>query len=734
MSNSRNNPETSRYIVFSGGGWNSHTASAGWVNAALEGLRRNNSHLPADQIGVNNLFKNIDGVAGNSGGSWFLSMLGYSEKFEKALTLNADDWFKSSGYMGQLKSEFDSLWKTSSGNDQIIRETAIIITDQIMNTIVGEDLNPDEKDAWWGIIATYAEDFLYEMSDRVDLMKLLPLITEENKPSWIKATKDLCYKPFNMDKELSHPLTEGKNKWAEKKDIQITIAMPTKETYFSGQGASKNINAGRRIITGEINKNDINLVPQRSETYPGFISASRTKSEVVFPAKEFKIDYKNDSDDLATSKAIGWKIPSKLSVIDSTAISSSAAGILASTNFLKKIAQENLKIDANIIELVDINEWVGQLLSRYFGELAIPVELSTNGAKIFQPDKRDNINSLRDKSVSRLIDGGYVDNTAVTSALYAIQDKKEDNDENDFSITVLSNSTGGLTSVKTLNSGVVTITSDVANLFGNESSEKTIQKGGGTDFVNASINTVSPHIFDIKAWDYINDKWSYQSENNQSHTIDYYKVDVETIDNEAFGIKKGLKGELNIFINATLNSNAAPFDKEIFNIYENLFEETSMELQKKDIHDRILDSVGLLGTVEGSGKSEHLAGTIFSEKIRGGAGDDILLSNGGHDVLTGGRGSDTFKIKAKSFDNLDLPATKILIRDLNFEQGDRIKISDAENFNLIDKPKFSLPQEAAFKGRFLLLNTDSDPTPDLKIKILGEKIDHDLWANEIFDL
>ena len=103
------------YITFSGGGWNSHTASSGWINAALQGLRNKNPHIPEDKITVETLFKNIDGLAGNSGGAWFLSMLAYSEDFEQALTNHPDRWFeKDEGYMGQLRQEFDELWQAHS--------------------------------------------------------------------------------------------------------------------------------------------------------------------------------------------------------------------------------------------------------------------------------------------------------------------------------------------------------------------------------------------------------------------------------------------------------------------------------------------------------------------------------------------------------------------------------------------------------------------------------------------
>ena len=93
---------SNRYVTFSGGGWNSHTASSGWVAGALKALN-NEQQNKFQSGGLNELFKNINGFAANSGGGWFLSMLGFSKPFEDAITKNPSSWFDQDGYMGKQK-------------------------------------------------------------------------------------------------------------------------------------------------------------------------------------------------------------------------------------------------------------------------------------------------------------------------------------------------------------------------------------------------------------------------------------------------------------------------------------------------------------------------------------------------------------------------------------------------------------------------------------------------------
>ena len=319
---------------------------------------------------------------------------------------------------------------------------------------------------------------------------------------------------------------------------------------------------------------------------------------------------------------------------------------------------------------------------------------------------------------TRLIDGGYVDNTAVTSALHSIQAKNnlqdKDQDQKDFSITILSNVTGGIGSIRTDDGKDIQITMDVKDLFGASNSAALKKKGGGMDFLQADIHTVSPHVFNRDALK-IDNEWSYVDKDNDTY-LRYYTIDVETVDNKAFGIKEGSKGVLNVFMNVTTKSDAAPFEKRIFNLYENLYKTTSNQLSKSDIHDHILGSLGIPTLIQGSRKSEKLKGTKFSERINANAGDDVIVATRGSDVLVGGRGLDLFKYD-RIADSPNKKNHKDTILRFNPLEGDRIDLTEIADIDFIGRENFSGPNQANWDGSTLMINLDEDSKAEMAISI-----------------
>ena len=567
------------------------------------------------------------------------------------------------------------------------------------------------------------------MSGFTEIMQLLPLISEDSRPSWSKAVRDLCFKPFGMNDTLNHSLNQGKNKWATTKDLQITVAMPTEKVYISGKGAGKFRNDGRRVITGELVKGSATLTPNKSQTFPGFISADASDSELIFTGtdNEFETKYVNDKDNVLKSDSIPNVLANRLSVIDSVSISSSAPGLLASTDFLLKTIKNNLEINPDIFPGGDpedkeaarqgLYHWISQVLGRYFGNLAIPVSLADSKAKMLDNASTD-IVDIKSQVGTRLIDGGYVDNTAVTSALHSIQAKNnlqdKDQDQKDFSITILSNVTGGIGSISTDDGKDIQITMDVKDLFGASNSAALKKKGGGMDFLQADIHTVSPHVFNRDALK-IDNEWSYVDKDNDTY-LRYYTIDVETVDNKAFGIKEGSKGVLNVFMNVTTKSDAAPFEKRIFNLYENLYKTTSNQLSKSDIHDHILGSLGIPTLIQGSRKSEKLKGTKFSERINANAGDDVIVATRGSDVLVGGRGLDLFKYD-RIADSPNKKNHKDTILRFNPLEGDRIDLTEIAEIDFIGRENFSGPNQANWDGGTLMINLDEDSKAEMSISI-----------------
>ncbi len=82
------------HTAFSGGGWRSHTAQAAWTLGMMN----------AGGLSLDEVFENAGSMSSNSGGTWFLTQLAYSERFREALEApGAESTYASTGYLGLIK-------------------------------------------------------------------------------------------------------------------------------------------------------------------------------------------------------------------------------------------------------------------------------------------------------------------------------------------------------------------------------------------------------------------------------------------------------------------------------------------------------------------------------------------------------------------------------------------------------------------------------------------------------
>lgn len=85
------------HVAFSGGGWRAHTGHAGWTIALLGNGSRTLSEA----------FANVGTISSNSGGSWFSTMLMYSDVFDQHIqATNAIDSWNATGWLGQQHALF----------------------------------------------------------------------------------------------------------------------------------------------------------------------------------------------------------------------------------------------------------------------------------------------------------------------------------------------------------------------------------------------------------------------------------------------------------------------------------------------------------------------------------------------------------------------------------------------------------------------------------------------------
>ena len=102
-----------RYLSFSGGGFNSHSLLAGMIAGSLDALEKNGR---IRDLGL--LTRSVDGLSANSGGSWFLSQLSYSQKFLNQFTTSQSaSLYNSTGYNGQIADIYQKIsTKNESSN------------------------------------------------------------------------------------------------------------------------------------------------------------------------------------------------------------------------------------------------------------------------------------------------------------------------------------------------------------------------------------------------------------------------------------------------------------------------------------------------------------------------------------------------------------------------------------------------------------------------------------------
>ena len=103
--------------------------------------------------------------------------------------------------------------------------------------------------------------------------------------------------------------------------------------------------------------------------------------------------------------------------------------------------------------------------------------------------------------------------------------------------------------------------------------------------------TVSSKIFDFGAFDSkVEPDWEY---NQDRVRIDYYNLDVETVNNKAFGIKGGQKGNVHLFVAVNLKSWAAPYNREFLDSYDQNFEVYRSGIAENGGYEFLKDAFGL---------------------------------------------------------------------------------------------------------------------------------------------
>ena len=86
------------HVAFAGGGWRAHTGHSAWTISLLEkGTKK-----------LKDVFSNVGSISSNSGGSWYSTMLMFSDDFVSDIEAkDALDTWTTDGWIGKQKTRFD---------------------------------------------------------------------------------------------------------------------------------------------------------------------------------------------------------------------------------------------------------------------------------------------------------------------------------------------------------------------------------------------------------------------------------------------------------------------------------------------------------------------------------------------------------------------------------------------------------------------------------------------------
>lgn len=585
-------------MAFTGGGWHAHAGHSGWLAGAMDSTKQDLTHL----------MSNVDTLASNSGGSWFLSMLAFSDKFVNSLeTVEGRNSYSTTGYLGNSYEMFQDTIKDNSSS------TCPIITK--ISTTAGNICNALSTD--FDIINKY---------DRSN--------TGENHLGWGDLVRTSVYQPVGKhaleDKKL-HKVTlqDSHLSWATNKSLVFSSTALTEDVVISADDIYLKSFLLPKV---QYSMSFDNKVPRQKNFTPVFFTSldkSSHKATPFFSAGNPKLTYwrgekqkKPTHDRTLLFHAGKHQLPvrkkdntaketfnidanlslDKVKIVNATISSSSAAGMSASKKLMSLLTGDTSS------ELLGEASW---LLSA----LATPVDLNnssvtfknsgyvlgSNGYRGYEL-----LESVKKKRTIRLADGGYFDNTGVS---YLIRHMQENNLDDNFNvISFLNNTTpadchdyiGKYNDCQKLvtskmkakdypeNITKLLIPNSGAILFG-------ASKGAGEtanfrESLKTSVPTMSAQVFSANNWlDYAsksNNKpeWGYNwpITNPKEPSLRYYKVPVTTVENKTLGVTAGSQGTLHLFIQNDFTTSAMPGSMEALNAYTTDYKVTRIQMQNKN--------------------------------------------------------------------------------------------------------------------------------------------------------
>ena len=494
-----------RYFSFSGGGFNTHSLLAGMISGSLDALEK------AGRIrDVGLLTHSVGGFSANSGGSWFLSQLSYSQPFLNQFERDSlADSYNATGYNGKISDIYQSVSVGNKGNSD--------------SGVVGEIASNSDSPSTSKLIQSWLS------------------MLGDSGFDWRAFNQQITFKPFSMTSLMSSTqFNAPRLSWSSGKDFVVSASLQANPVVLDGvsrfedkifaQAASDGVDSAAQTVP-------LSLVSLAEDA----TSSSSYQSSALLPAGTNALKY-------STNAWFGAPKPkqinlassldaNQLSVFDVATASSSAVGLLAApASYAGIFGATTASALAPLVnqlsyELSDL----APPATFQDGVMLMPSELSTGSSL------KSQFNSLSSNLATRLADGAYVDNTSAAYMVKHIQSEQALDDP--FYLTVFSNSTtspeNGISMPGAVQSKPFTVTSDVAALFGNSDGKGRY----GSVVTNTTLGdqlTPSPQVFALMLGMVL----SHFGPMAVGQLIMLYRLSVETVDNKAFGVEAGQEGLL----------------------------------------------------------------------------------------------------------------------------------------------------------------------------------------------
>ena len=510
------------HIAVSGGGFYSQTNATGWFAGMLD--------LWSGE-GIGAPLVNVRTFTGISGGSWMLSQIGYSNNFIEQLETNRDSWTDSSGYLGQVRSNFAGFeaFDCSSFPDGSLEELCESAS----------FLNP--------------------------VFSVLQASGSLLDPRWMEVCEDIVFSQYGMKDELQGVRladTESRPAWAREKDFVFTTVVAGWDDVLCNRYVFPFSLLNQYAWSTDAADGGSFRVPM---LWSG-VAEGRTGSDLL-PGGDLQINYyeQDMSPEDGVTVTIERNALSDITVLGATAASSAAAGVASSSEFYRRS--------------LGFSRQLSDTFGNYLRNLAVPIRFTEDGFRTRSNIPSARYDDLADERYLRISDGGIHDSTSVTALLHHLHR----NDElEDFEIILMDPMFFPLIACS---EDQLPLPRSVAFLFGysSESPFLCLELGGipgptvclDDDPCPSSVPTSQIQVFEEADWPGEADvTWRWEGLDEPTGQIVQLRalsIDVTTVDNPDFDIPAGRTGTIHVFSGSTEFQNGIPLSGGDLDSYDALY-------------------------------------------------------------------------------------------------------------------------------------------------------------------